>query len=446
MALIVNMQSNMHRLWRSTLIISVFHRSNCRLSFVQHLASSTMQHFQKRGLALSNFSEKSFAPSTNYDVTAKEEEDLEGKDNSETSKNRKIFVGNLLRGRDYTSEDKLYKYLSQYGEIEALEFFRTKFTNLPRGFAFVTFRDVESVQRVLAESHIIDNRNVKIEAAVNKRKSLAYQKRDLTVFVSNIMKHTDKEAIARHFSQFGRVDRVVLAEEGESDVDDDLDSYYVLFSTLSGATKALEEPTQKIAEQSIDSQVMALAVTPTVTTKYAGRTNRLVLTSVPDSLTVEDLRDYFQQYGDVQYVDFIVQGGKGPYLQKDSNTAFVRFSDKATVEEIVKTKNHVIDGSEVQVSKYRNLRALPPEEMRDLKVSVEGLPLPTRPREVNKYFEKTFKIVLNGVFFKEQHVFDKKLICIVRFSNQADLDKVLREPKASFHGFPLYFRRLVWKK
>ena len=446
MALIVNLQSNMHRFWRSTLITSVFHRSSCKLSFAKHLASSTLKNFQKRGLALSNLSEKSFAPSSKDDVIAKEEEDREENDNSETSKNRKIFIANLLRGRDYTSEDTLFKYFSQYGEIEALEFCRTKFTNLPRGFAFVTFRDVESVHRVLAESHVIDNRNVKIEAALNKRKRVAYQKRDLTVLVSNIMKHTDREAIARHFSQFGKVERVVLAKEGQSDVDDDLDSYYVLFSTLSGAMKALEEPTQKIAEQSIDSHVMALAVTSPVTTRYAGRTNRLYLTSVPDSLTVEDLRDYFQQYGDVQYVDFIVQGGKGPYLQKESNTVFVRFSDESIVEEIVKTKNHVIDGSEVQVLRYRNLRVVPPEEMRELKVSVEGLPLSTRPREVNKYFEETFRIVLNGVFFKEQHVFDKKLICIVRFFNQADLEKVLIEPKASFHGFPLYFRRLVWKK
>lgn len=436
MALITHMLLNMSRLWRSTLIISQCHRSTWRLSFVQDLASSPMQHFQKRGLALSKFSEKSSASSPNYDVTPKEEEDLKRKDNSETSENRKIFIGNLLRGRKYTSEDKLYKYFSQYGEIEALEFFRTKFTNLSRGFAFVTFHDVKSVQRVLAESHFIDNRNVKIEAALNKQKNVANHKRDLTVLVTNIMKDIDRETIARHFSQFGRVDRVILAKEG----DNELNSYYVLFSTLSGATNALEEPNQRIAEQNIDSQVVALEKISPVTMKYTGRTNCLTISSVPDNLTVEDLRDYFQQYGDVQSVDFIVQGGKRSYLQKDSNTVFVRFLDEAIVGKILKTKDHVINGSEVQVSRYRSMHVLPPEEARELRLSVEGLPHVTRPKEVNKYFEETFGIVLNGVFFT------KKMICIVRFSNQADLEKFLREPKASFHGFPLYFRRLAWKK
>ena len=430
------MKSNMSRFWRSTLIISVCQRSPWRHSFVQHLASSPMQHFQKRGLALSKFNEKSSAPSPNYDVTEKEEEDLERKGETETSENRKIFIANLLRGRNYTSEDKLYRYFSHYGEIEALEFLRAKFTNKSRGFAFITFRNVESVQKVLAESHFIDNRKIKIEAAGNKRKSVADHKRDLTVLVTNVMQHIDRETIARHFSQFGEVNRVILAKEG----DGDLSSYYVLFSTLSDARKALKSQNQRIAGQNIDSQVMALGKVTPVAAQYAGRSNRLAISSVPDNITVEDLRDYFQQYGDVQCVDFIVQGGTRSHLQKDSNTAFVRFLDEAIVDEIVATKNHVINGSDVQVSMYRNLHGLPPEAARELKLSVEGLPLAARLEEVKKYFEETFRIVLNGVFFSN------KWICIVRFSNQADLEKVLREPKASFRGFPLYFRRLAWKK
>ena len=396
-------------------------------------------------LSLSSFSEKSFSSTEKYDVTAKEEEEPERKDRSDTSVTRKIHIGNLRRGRYYTTEDTLFKYFSRYGEIEVLEFFRNKLTNLSRGFAFVTFRNVESAQKVLSDSHIIDGRNVTIAVPVKKQKSAALQKRDKTVLVSNIMHETSKEVIASHFSKFGIVDRVILAKEGESD-DEGLSSYYVIFSSLLGAQKALEEPTQKIAEQGIESQVKALPLSSPVTKEYIGRTHRLALTSVPDSLTVEDLRDYFQQYGDVQSVDFIVHGSKVPYSQKDSNTAFIRFSDYTVVEEIVTNKNHIICGSEVKVTKYKNLHTLPSEEMRGLKVSVEGLPLSTRQQEVKRYFEQTFGVLLNGVFFKEQHAFDKKLICIVRFFNQADLERVLKETNASFHGFPLYFRRLAWKK
>ena len=399
-----------------------------------------MQRFQKRGLALSKFSEKSSAPSLNDDITPKGEEDPKRKDNRETSdpasEKRKIYIGNLLKGKYYTSEKKLHKYFSQYGEIEALEFCRTRSSNLSRGFAFITFADVESVQRVLAESHFIDSRNLKIEAAETKQKSVSHNMRDLTVLVTNIVRDIDRETIAGHFSQSGRVDKVILAKKGY----DELDSYYVIFSTLSGATKALEKPNQRIAGQRINSQVMALEKITSVTTKYSERTNCLTITSIPHNLTIENLRDYFQQYGDVQYVDLVVQGGKRSYLPKDSSTAFVRFLDEAIVDEIVKTKDHVINGSEVQVSRYKILHDLLPEQTRELKLSVEGLPLATRPAEVNKYFDETFRIVLNGVFFT------KKSTCIVLFFNQADLERVLREPRASFHGSPLHFRRLAWRK
>lgn len=433
MALMATVQSNMCRFWRSTLIMSVCHRSLWRHSFVQHFVSSPMQQSQKRGLALSKFNEKSSVPSPKNDVTGNEKEDLERKGGSKASQNRKIFIGNLMMGKNYISEDKLLKYFSNYGKIEALEFFRTK--SKPQGFAFIIFHDAKSVQRVLAESHFIDNRNVRVEAAVNKQRRVAHHKRDLTVLVTNIKKHIDRETIANHFSKFGEVDRVILAKG-----DEDLNSYYVIFSTMSGATKALEEQNQQIAEQSIDSQVMALEKITTVTEQCVGRTNRLAVHSVPDNITVEDLRDYFQQYGDVQCVDFIVQGGMGSQLQQDSNTAFVRFLDKAIVDEIVKTKDHVINGFYVQVSRYRNLHNLAPEKARELRLSVQGFPLDTPLEEVKKYFEETFNIFLNGVFFS------KKLFCIVRLSNQADVEKVLTEQKASFHGSPLHFRRLVWKK
>ena len=427
-------------MWRSTLIFSVFRRSTRRFSFLPLLRSSTLQTIQTKVLSLSKFSQKlSFSSSRNV-ATEQGEEEPEDK----TSMDRELHVGNLLRGRDGTTDDTLFRYFSQYGEIEVLEFFRQKFTNLPRGFAFVTFRDVESAKRVLAESHIIDGRNVTIGVPVNKQKSAVHSKKDSTVLVKNIMKHTSKEVLAEHFCQFGKVDKVILAQKGQYDGDGS--SYYVLFSSFFGAKKALEKPTQIIADQGIDSQVTALPTSPQ-TKEYIGRTNCLGITSIPDSVTVEDLREYFQQFGDVEFVDFVVHSRKIAYSQKpqDSSAAFVRFSDEATVEEVMKNKNHIISGSAVKASKYRNIRAPAPETMRELKVSVEGLPLSIKHQEVKEYFEQTFGVILNGVFFKEPHIFDEKLFCIVRFSNKVDLERVLKEPKATFHGCPLYFRRLVWK-
>ena len=424
---------------RTTFANSVF----CRASslFLPLLRSSTAQKLQAKVLSTSTFGETT--------QTEKEQKVEEPRDASTDStvdpKIRRIHVGNLLKGKDYTSENTVFKYFSQYGEIEKLEYFRHKFTNLPRGFAFVTFRDAESAQKVLAraDAHIIDNHNVTVDIPLKMTKPAEIQKRDLTVVVNKISKDTSRKSIEDHFSRFGKVDRVIFAQKDPTN--ENLCSYYVMFWSLSGAKKALEQPTQKIAKQDFDSQVTEF---PQKSNEFSGKTKCLCITSVPDNLTVEDLRDYFQKFGDVECVDFIVHGGNTSHsLDENSNVAFVRFPYETTVDEILENRNHMIDGFEIKVSRYRDPSSLSSERLRELKLSVEGLPLSTRPVAVQEYFERTFGVVPNGVFLNQHRVLiDKKLICIVRFSDKKEVERVLKEQKGRFRGHPLYFRRLVWKR
>ena len=310
-----------------------------------------------------------------------------------------------------------------------------------RGFGFVTFRDVHVAQKVLAveEPHIIDGQTLKVAPLRNQ--TMAIQgKRNLTVLVKKVLRSTSKQAIEDHFSQFGRVNKVFLAQHDPAD--ENLSSYYVMFASLSGVHEALQLPLQRIGEQRTESEVMEFPQSSHI----IGKTKKLVLTSVPDQITVENLRDYFLAFGDVEWVELLVNIPLMSGEEGKRNVAFIRFSSAAVVEEITQKSYHVINGLDVNVAKHRDQAVDLPDKLRHLKLSVEGLPLSTGVALIRHYLKKAFDIVPIGVFFDRRQVLrNNQTPCIVRFSEQNEVDMVLREPKVTFEGTTLHFRRLVWR-
>lgn len=398
----------------------VFFRSTP--SFLQHLRYSAPQKVQRKILSTSVLKSRTSGEDVHRQTTQRQ---------STASVNpREIFVGNLLN----ISEDALLKYFSHFGDVEVIDYKRGRF-KWPKGFAFVTFSDHESAQKVLAETHVIDGDVITVGGDKLKGKNVSFSKgkKDMTVLVTNVGTNISKEQIEKHFSQFGTVDTTILAKEGEL-----LSSYYVKFSSLSAAKRALEEPTQRIADQGIDSQVMELPNTK----EFTGTTKRLRLTSVPHDVTVDDLRDYFLKFEDVEYVELFLIVSK--YPERNFNFAHVHFSNESTVEEIVQVNNHVINDTKVTVLKQRTLKDIQ-NNNQHIKVSVEGLPLSTTPQDIRNFFSKTFHIKPIIVSCKWDPINAKK-VCVVKLLNKRELEKVLEEINVTFNGAPLYFHQLVWSK
>ncbi|KAJ7379402.1 hypothetical protein OS493_016639 [Desmophyllum pertusum] len=411
---------------RTSLITSVF-RSSVP-SFLQPLRSSTVQNFQKKVLSTSILCEKSIQADGDVQTTQMQD--------TCSNSTRKIHVGSIVN----ISEDAVFKYFSKYGEIETLDYVRDRASgnNVPRGFAFLTFSNVETAQTVLAdrESHIIDGQNITVglpsSSNMNARKK---DRKDLTVLVTNILNATSKEVIAEHFSQFGQVDKVFFAKK----IDDDVSSYYVIFSSLTGAKKSLEEPTQRIADQGIDSEVMQFPKTQ----EFSGKTTRLKLTALPDDLTVDDLRDYFHKFNDLECVEVFMYNRRFP--EPNANMAYVHFANESTVEEIVKSENHIINGSKVNVSKHENMQG-DRKSSPQLRVSVEGFPFSAKQAEVKELFRKTFSIARSGIVHFKRDNSEQKILCAVKFSDKTELENALKKTNVTFRGSPLHFQPLVWFK
>lgn len=61
---------------------------------------------------------------------------------------KKIFIGGI---KEDTEESHLRDYFSQFGKIEVIEIMEDRGTGKKRGFAFVTFDDHDSVDRIVSK-------------------------------------------------------------------------------------------------------------------------------------------------------------------------------------------------------------------------------------------------------------------------------------------------------
>lgn len=61
---------------------------------------------------------------------------------------KKIFVGGI---KEDTDEEHLRDYFSQFGKIEEVNIMTEKNSDKRRGFAFITFDDHDSVDRIVSK-------------------------------------------------------------------------------------------------------------------------------------------------------------------------------------------------------------------------------------------------------------------------------------------------------
>ncbi|MED6266657.1 hypothetical protein CHARACLAT_004267 [Characodon lateralis] len=80
---------------------------------------------------------------------------------------KKIFVGGI---KEDTEESHLRDYFQQFGKIEVIDIMTDRSTGKKRGFAFVTFDDHDSVDRIVIQKyHTINSHNCEVRKALTKQ-------------------------------------------------------------------------------------------------------------------------------------------------------------------------------------------------------------------------------------------------------------------------------------
>ncbi|CAN9516089.1 unnamed protein product [Ophioblennius macclurei] len=80
---------------------------------------------------------------------------------------KKIFVGGI---KEDTEESHLRDYFQQFGKIEVIDIMTDRTSGKKRGFAFVTFDDHDSVDRIVIQKyHNINSHNCEVRKALTKQ-------------------------------------------------------------------------------------------------------------------------------------------------------------------------------------------------------------------------------------------------------------------------------------
>ncbi|MEE6472028.1 hypothetical protein FKM82_009441 [Ascaphus truei] len=80
---------------------------------------------------------------------------------------KKIFVGGI---KEDTEEHHLRDYFEQYGKIEVVEIMTDRGSGKKRGFAFITFEDHDSVDKIVIQKyHTVNDHNCEVRKALSKQ-------------------------------------------------------------------------------------------------------------------------------------------------------------------------------------------------------------------------------------------------------------------------------------
>ncbi|KAM3935914.1 heterogeneous nuclear ribonucleoproteins A1 homolog isoform 3-T3 [Leptodactylus fuscus] len=80
---------------------------------------------------------------------------------------KKIFVGGI---KEDTEEHHLRDYFEKYGKIEVVEIMTDRANGKKRGFAFITFEDHDSVDKIVIQKyHTVNDHNCEVRKALSKQ-------------------------------------------------------------------------------------------------------------------------------------------------------------------------------------------------------------------------------------------------------------------------------------
>ncbi|XP_027170282.1 heterogeneous nuclear ribonucleoprotein 1 [Coffea eugenioides] len=114
----------------------------------------------------------------------------------------KIFIGGLAKD---TTLDQFVKYFGNYGEITDSVIMKDRSTGRPRGFGFITYADPAVVDTVIAETHIINGKQVEIKRTIPKGSSESRDFKTKKIFVGGIPTSVNEDELKSFFSKYGKV-------------------------------------------------------------------------------------------------------------------------------------------------------------------------------------------------------------------------------------------------
>lgn len=126
---------------------------------------------------------------------------------AQSTTHKKVFVGGLSWETD---EQSLRDYFGRYGSVSDCVIMRDRLTGHPRGFGFVTYDDQLVAERVAAEFHELDGRQVEAKIAVPRSECVPPSRSNAwratkKVFIGGLPATCREADLHAHFARFGDI-------------------------------------------------------------------------------------------------------------------------------------------------------------------------------------------------------------------------------------------------
>lgn len=410
-------------------ISRVYLRSVCRFRFSPLLLKNGLSFhpfgktFNQAKFSSTPFSQCQLFTYTDHSTTLNaDHEQVSASNHLAHPEDRTVFVGKLS---PQSTEKSLEEYFSQFGVVKQVALMPSKSVKKIWPHAFVEFRDVSSVRKVLSENHTIHTRSVSIE-----RLNVFDRPRSKKICVRNIPSESNEGLLKEHFSQFGEV---VGVEFVHNKPEVEKERYcFVEFMTLSGVVRALESPKQTIGHSVVEVKKF------TARTKRTYIRGRAIIEVVPEGLKVEHLKNYFKKFGKLAFVDLIFYRGHNE--QRNRDIAFLGFFDHEAVETIVKeTGRHIIKGKEVLVNRSTSEKG---NKDRHVKVFVDEIPGVITRRDLSLYFKEFGDVI--GVSMRRWGGSKNLQSAMLTFRDTTSIDGIMARSKHAIDGKEIIVRRIGW--
>lgn len=157
---------------------------------------------------------------------------------------RKIFVGGISWE---VSQDELKEYFSRFGTVTDCTLKTDPNTGRSRGFGFVQFSDVSSVDRVLAEKpHELKGKTIDPKRA----RAMGGKEPVKKIFVGGLDINMSEEEVKEYFAQYGQVETIELPFDRTKGTRRGF--CFITFDSEEAADRAVQVPRQKIGARECD--------------------------------------------------------------------------------------------------------------------------------------------------------------------------------------------------
>ena len=153
---------------------------------------------------------------------------------------RKLFAGGLAQE---ATEKDIKDYFAGFGEVASVNLKMDQMTGRSRGFAFVVFNEVETLNTVLAQDHAIKGKKVAVKKAASKQGKIYIGKfKDPSI---------SEDVIREHFEQFGTVVEIQRPVD-RSKNSEPKNFCFVTFDKEEPANMLLKKGTLTVAGQEVE--------------------------------------------------------------------------------------------------------------------------------------------------------------------------------------------------